>query len=309
MQYKRSNFLLMISMGLILVSFISLIIWGYQKYFSTEPDTKKMNTGSAVITDTLPVNTAEASPGTETDSFPAEQQPVNPSPQEPFTAEDSLAEMKQEVADLMNSSKTDAELRNALNQINQLNQKIKALENRNSSIEEENRKLQATVEKISKIKTTAVSVPDKKTETKKEKKSVDNTQGSSTRTVISAISLGAFYTKGNDEVKTNEAGRTEKFSGSLLYKNTANPTGEETEVFLVVYRPDGKLLNSGWETGTFSTPQGKMNYTTRLRFDCAPGESRKVGFSIYADRYQKGRYKLYAYINGKLSGTAVKSLY
>lgn len=125
---------------------------------------------------------------------------------------------------------------------------------------------------------------------------------------ISSIKLGASYSQGNDEYKTNESVLAEKFSGTIVFTNASNPPGEITDVYLIVYRPDGKLLNSGWESGSFSTLKGKMIYTTRISFDCGPDESKNVGFSIYSDRFQKGRYSLYAYVNGKLAGSAFKIL-
>lgn len=300
MQYQRSNRLLMISMGLILISFVSLIIWGYQKYY--EPDLPDSNNSKNYIRLKDSTKTDNESLGSEEDAA------ADHSAAAVGNHPDSITAIREKMAEITTASANEAELLEARKKIKELNEKITAAENRNKAIEEENKRLQSAVKKISQPQQATVIAPAKEPIKNNERKKAPEPVISNRQAAITSVYLGAYYAEGNDEIKTKESGRAEKFSGNIVFRNAGDGGDNAANVYIVVYRPDGKLLNSGWETGTFTTAKGKMNYTTRLSFDCGPDETKKVHFNIYPDRFQKGRYSIYAYLNGKPAGTAFRTL-
>nr|MBP7109608.1 hypothetical protein [Chitinophagaceae bacterium] len=54
--------------------------------------------------------------------------------------------------------------------------------------------------------------------------------------------------------------------------------------------------------------EGKKSYTRKVRFDYERGENKKLLFSLNADDYMKGNYKLQVYHNGYMIGQTNKVL-
>jgi hypothetical protein len=146
-----------------------------------------------------------------------------------------------------------------------------------------------------------------------QKVSYDNTGTPEKSEPVSALTatdlrLTALMTNDDKEVETIIAKETEKLVGSFFIKNSAG-TNSNTEVMIVVIQPDGQVLkNSAWESGTFSTEEGRKIYSYKIRFDSNRGEVKHLDFSLNADGFQKGSYIMQVYHNGKLIGRALKNL-
>ena len=125
----------------------------------------------------------------------------------------------------------------------------------------------------------------------------------STSSVFSASEL-KLSAANNDDAEVANAEETEKFIGSLTVRNSlVQGIGE---VMLVLIQPDGKVLRSAWESGSFDTDGGKKIYSRKIKFDYNKGEARRINFSVPADNIQKGTYTLQVYSNGKVIGRVAK---
>jgi hypothetical protein len=91
---------------------------------------------------------------------------------------------------------------------------------------------------------------------------------------VSNINLKAVAT--DNITETNAADETGKLIGSFIVKNTINPFNN-TEMMVVLVQPNGRVLQpSPWESGTFSTPEGKKIYSCKVKFDYRKGRANNV---------------------------------
>ena len=183
--------------------------------------------------------------------------------------------------------------------------KITELRNTNLSVENENRRLNEMIKQLRESgQTENASLPSQKTA------AVNNTmpaQGTGPSYAASNLSLTA-YADENAQKETVKAEQVSKIVGSLMFKNNSNVAGP-AEVIVVVLQPNGKVLQkSAWESGTFISDKGKMIYSCRLRNDYAPGESRKLAFTLNQENYIKGNYTMQVYFNGVLIAKTNKQL-
>lgn len=125
---------------------------------------------------------------------------------------------------------------------------------------------------------------------------------------LSEMNISGLYLDDNKYVETDLANQTSKFSGSFVLKNNRSVI-KYGDIHIVISRPDGKLLQSStWDAGTFETSAGRRIYSTKVKYDCDIGESKKINFSISADQYPKGNYSFDFYQNGYIIGKTAKSL-
>lgn len=234
--------------------------------------------------------------------------------------------LKAEIAGLLKKQNNDADLKMARQKIEELQQKVEKLTDKNSDIEKENKKLFAVLRRLSderiaaeqKSKAWPVVYENKAPETskpaantavtaKQNAVSTSTTVGS-TAMATDDIRLSAFTVTDTKEIETSQAFLTDKFTGSFTLRSAAlqNAGGE---VIVVITQPDGKVLQkSSWESGTFQTAEGKKVYSCRLRFDGTGSDQKKLSFFITAPNFIKGNYTMQIYSKGVLIGKLVKSL-
>ncbi len=212
--------------------------------------------------------------------------------------------LKTEITTILEDKSPDADLALAKVKIDQLQALVGLLKNKNSEITKENERLYALLKQLSNEGRTAdFSSKNTTQETAAISKTttdaglrIDNIQ-------LSAIASGDFMEK-----ETMSAGETDKLVGSFVVKNNGGQNSV-SEVMVVVLQPDGKVLqNSNWETGIFYTKQGKQIYSNKLRFDNNSGETKKLNFSLQADKYLPGKYTVEVYHNGQMVGKSTKTL-
>lgn len=237
-----------------------------------------------------------------------------------------INKLKAEIAGLLKKQNNDADLKMARQKIEELQQKVEKLTDKNSDIEKENKKLFAVLRRLSderleseqKSKAWPVVYENKAPETNKPaanttataKPNTVNTGNTSANTAMATddIRLSAFTVTDTKEIETSQAFLTDKFTGSFTLRSAAlqNAGGE---VIVVITQPDGKVLQkSSWESGTFQTAEGKKVYSCRLRFDGTGSDQKKLNFSIAAPNFIKGNYTMQIYCKGVLIGKLVKSL-
>jgi hypothetical protein len=127
--------------------------------------------------------------------------------------------------------------------------------------------------------------------------------------IASDLHLSALMeTDNNKELETFQALQTDKLVGSFVVQND-NSQNNNAEVIVVVLQPDGQVLQkSAWESGTFSTRDGKKIYSCKMRFDYNKGEAKHLIFSLTSDKYMKGNYIMQIYHNGTMIGKLSKTL-
>jgi hypothetical protein len=216
--------------------------------------------------------------------------------------------LKNEIGNLLNDTLSIEGLELAKKKIQILEYKIEALNNRNSSIEADNKRLNEIINNLQAKNNIAEN----------KKAVVLNTKSSITpsmekpavqKNVLIANNplFTGFFTDNNKTKETTSVDVMQKINGSVeIYSNT-NITN--AEIVIILLQPDGQAVrNNEWETGVFSTKEGNRKiYSTIVRFDYKVGESKLCNFSINAIDIPKGKYTLQVYYKGVQIATSAKN--
>jgi hypothetical protein len=169
-------------------------------------------------------------------------------------------------------------------------------------------KINTTTPKAAEDKTNLSSKPNNATQKSKPTKNKDNTTSLGTFFSVMDMSVTGLAEDDNRYIETNLAEKTNKINGSFVLKNEHSDI-KKGDIHIVISKPDGKLLQSStWDAGTFETSSGRRIYSTKVKYDCDIGETKKINFSISADQYPKGNYAIDFYQNGYIIGKTVKVL-
>ena len=140
------------------------------------------------------------------------------------------------------------------------------------------------------------------------KATVNNKANTASFFALSSLDVKGLYEDDNKYLETNLATQTNKLSGSFELKNLHSEI-KNGDIHIVITKPDGKLLQSStWDAGTFETDNGRRIYSTKVKYSCDIGETKKLNFSINADQYPRGNYSIDFYQNGYIIGKTVKAL-
>lgn len=301
--------LLALSVLFLVVSFVLLCVLGYNFYTQQKTGKQKIavipsqitNTATEKTRDTLQRLYAAAVNTITTDSTLDSAFGTADSAQAAL-GDNKLSDyykLKGEINTLLkDSSSSMADLELARFKIKELQYKVDELKNRNVDVEKENKRLRALLEQFAMNNSGAGSPLNTGAGNDK---AIENIK--STSPVFSASEL-KLTAANNDDDEVANADETEKFVGSLVVRNSL--VQGMGEVMLVLTQPDGKVLRSAWESGSFDTDGGKKVYSRKIKFDYNKGESRRLNFSVPADNIQKGAYTLQVYNNGKVIGKTVK---
>lgn len=169
-------------------------------------------------------------------------------------------------------------------------------------------KVKITTPQAAEDKTKMSSKPNNATQKPKTSKNKNNTSLSGTFFSVTDMSVTGLAEDDNRYIETNLAEKTNKINGSFVLKNEHSDI-KKGDIHIVISKPDGKLLQSStWDAGTFETTNGRRIYSTKVKYDCDIGETKKINFSISADQYPKGNYSIDFYQNGYIIGKTVKVL-
>jgi hypothetical protein len=125
----------------------------------------------------------------------------------------------------------------------------------------------------------------------------------------SNISLTPVTVKNDRERETTAANKVSKLVISFDVKNSITDKTSD-ELYVIITQPDGRVLKDDvWESFSIDTKKdGKKSYTRKVRIDYEKGENKNLIFSLNADEYMKGNYKLQVYHNGYMIGQTSKVL-
>jgi hypothetical protein len=317
MRYRKLSLLLVISLVMLLLISLGLIItWVY--YFYDENNQE----GKAV----LPARDSVALVSRQRDSLKhvyastlnGLRNPVDSIWNKEFTPKDSidskLAEfdrLRQEISILLQRSTSNTELDTARTKIAFLQRTIEDLRNRTLAIEQENKRLNEVVQKLStrlgkQEGPVATEHPDKRAI--KMGNTSANTAVASSGFTTSDLRLTAYKSLDGSQEETEEAGLANMLRGSFTLRNN-DAEDYHGEVYVVVQQPDGKpLINSAWESGSFDSKDGKKVYSARIPFDYSAGEQKHLSFSINTEDLFIGGYSMLVYHNGIVIGKTSRTL-
>lgn len=309
MRDTKSLSLLLLSSVLFLLSIILLCTWGYQYYHQIQEDKSKTE---------ITKNTAPSVPDSTRDSLlKIYKVTLNSLDQRFDTASynaDSLAgnldinlkefyTLRDEIATLLQDKNNSVDLALASKKIAELQKKVQELRYRNSDVENENRKLKAILEQLTKeTKNIDLNAQQSISENKNLAAKVNAAASIS----VSNLSLTALAN--NDMQETNEAQQAEKLVGAFTIKNTGS-TNTKCDLLVVVLQPDGQVIQkSQWESGSFISNQGKKIYSFKIICETSKGESKRLNFTLTPDNYLKGSYTFQIFHNGIMIGRINKNL-
>ena len=309
MRDTKSLSLLLLSSVLFLLSIILLCTWGYQYYHQIQEDKSK----------TQAVNTPPVVPDSTRDSLlKIYQATLSSLDNKVDTASyyaDSLKgnlninleefyKLRDEIAGLLKTNSPNADQLNlARKKVTELQQRVEQLRYRNTDVENENKKLHAILDQLSKE---SQDVEQNVRQVTNDNVTLSNKINNIV--AISAANLNLTAVAGNNQDETDQAKQVEKLVGSFTVKNNGNSFAK-CDIVVVVLQPDGQVIQkSAWESGSFETKSGKKIYSCKIRCEAPQGETKQLNFSLNADSYQKGNYTMKIYHNGVMIGKILKTL-
>jgi hypothetical protein len=216
-----------------------------------------------------------------------------------------INKLKEEISVILKNKNNVTSLGTAGEKIEELQLKISQLQNRNTDIENGNKKLKKLLQKIITEENSGIQSANSLPAAEILQHAKPNVSP-----VFSAydIRVTAVVSKNEKDVETVLADETEKLNGSFVVKSN-NYQNKTAEIVVVVLQPNGRVLqNSVWEAGTFDTPEGRKNYSDKIHFDYSSGESKRLQLSLSTENFQKGNYTIQIYYNGTVIGKIVKVL-
>lgn len=310
MRDTRSLLLLLVSLLLVIVSFVLIWTWGYSYYAKKEePKTIIVSPDAAAITDRIRDSLQKEYSATLSQLDLQLDSTLNNSDSLKTQLDVKLAEfyrLRAEIAAILMNRNNNNNFIVAKQKIGELQNKVDDLKDKNQDVENENKKL---TDVISQIKTSETN-PDKNPKLTTTIKPVSTEKNNAVYQPFTAseLRLAAVMNIDENETETTFAEKTEKLNVSFTVVNF-NSQLSNAEMMVVVLKPDGRVLkSSAWDTGTFNTVDGKKIYSYKFNFNYSRGEAKRLLFSIKGVSLAKGNYTMEVYHNGLLIGRMVKTL-
>jgi predicted nucleic acid-binding Zn-ribbon protein len=209
---------------------------------------------------------------------------------------------------LKNKNASPSDISKAAKMVSELRGKIDSLKQQNNSLEDERSRLN---NELGSLTDEMKSLQNNVQQLGQENKNLSDKLNEASVFFTSEIRLAAIQVKGSGskEIETHLAKRTDKFVVSFIVQNNI-VQDNNAEVVVVITDPKGQVIqNSVWESGTFDTQtQGRKSFTRRLKFEYNKGEQKRLLFSLEANDYYKGDYKMQVFHKGFLVGNITKTL-
>lgn len=306
MRDTKSLLLLLVSLLLVVVSFVLIWTWGYSYYTSNagvktsyvqtiqDPASianKVRDSLQKVYNETLKnLDLQLNSTLTHSDSLQNE-------------LEDKLAEfyrLRNEIAAILKTRTANNNFTVAKQKIGELQTKVEDLKDKNQVVDTENQRLNKVLTDISKPEQPVKPGTILKTSAPEKPPSINS--------AFIASDMKLWAMNNTDETETPLADKADKLAGTFSVMNF-NSQLTNAEMMVVVIKPDGKVLKgSGWDAGTFNTPEGKKIYSHKFSFAYTRGEFKRLAFSLKGGNLSKGNYTMEIYHNGIMIGKMTRSL-
>ena len=312
MKDTKTVSLLFISLLLLLLaSLVLLFTWGYNKFYKTqtEPVSQlivKNKTSVDDYRDSLQklytstinnINTKMDATVEHTDSLHLNS---DISPVEFY-------KLKTEIENILKNHPLKADLDVARQKILELQYKLAELQNKNISVEEENKRLNGKLNQLThEIKKVEQNIKPDVYENIVPAKNTTQLRAFT----ISQLSISAVIDDDGVQHETLQAKQANRLVGSFTFTAKKNFSEfSNADIFAIVLQPNGHTMQgSEWESGAFDTHEGRKIYSSKLHFENSQGESKHLSFSLSADTFQKGRYTIQLYYDGIMIGKAFRTL-
>lgn len=310
MRDTKSLLLLLVSLLLVLVSFVLIWTWGYSYY--TKSETAKTNAiqpaaDSAAIANKVRDSLQKVYDATLQEMDTQLNSTLIHSDSLQNELEIKLAEfyrLRTEITAILKNRPVNNSFAVAKQKIGELQTKVDGLKEKNLVVDNENRKLNDVLNAISKSE----KIADKNTAPATIVKTTNPERTNPVYSAFTASDMRLSAITNTDESETALAEKADKLSGTFTVMNF-NSQLTNAEMMVVVIKPDGKVLKgSGWDSGTFTTPEGKKIYSYKFSFSYSRGEAKRLAFSLRGGTLPKGNYTMEVYHNGMMIGKVIKSL-
>ena len=315
MRDTKSLLLLLVSLLLVLVSFVLIWTWGYRFYHKDDAynvNAKILITDSNALANRIGdslqkiYNETLYKLDTQLDSTLINSDSLKKQLDIRLGEFFRLSNEITAILNRRNNNNSNVDFNMAKQKIGELQNKVEDIRDKNTVVENENKRLGDILEQERK----AEKKPEKTVNQKTFESNVTVEKKEVVNTVFTAsdLKLSAIMITDDTEAETNAADKAEKLMGSFAVVNYSSQL-TNAEMVIVVLQPDGRVLKtSGWESGTFNTPVGKKVYSYKLNFNYSKGEVKQLQFSLKADKLTKGNYTMEVYYNGTVVGRMVKTL-
>jgi len=319
MRDTKSLLLLLVSLMLVLVSFGLLWTWGYRftnKNDEVKTEAKPAPLDSAAIADKVRDSLQKEYNITLQDLDSQLDSTLYNADSLKNELDFKLSEfyrLRNEITTLLKNRNNGNDFKVAKQKINELQAKVQDFREKNQDVEKENSKLSAILDQLDKTENkqkNGSKQPDTNNRTAPEKPKPAPENSGAVYPVFTASDLrfSALMFTNDEEVETNSAAKVSKLSGSFSVMNF-NSQFTNAEMVVVVRQPDGTVLKtSGWESGTFNTPEGKKVYSYKINFNYSKGEAKRLTFTLKTGNLAKGSYTMEVYYNGSLIGKTTRTL-
>lgn len=310
MRDTKSLLLLLVSLLLVLVSFVLIWTWGYSFYSKNgvvQTNAIQPAPDSAAIANKVRDSLQKVYDATLKDLDIQLNTTLTNSDSLQNELNVKLAEfyrLRTEITAILKNKTANNNYTVAKQKIGELQTKVDDLKEKNQVVDTENKKLNAVLTEISKV--------EKSTENNARPgiivKSAISEKSNPVYSAFTTSDLRLAAVNNTDDNETALAEKADKLSGTFTIMNF-NSQLTNAEMMVVIIKPDGKVLKgSGWDSGTFNTPDGKKIYSYKFNFSYARGEARRLAFSLKAGTLTKGNYAMEVYHNGVMIGKVVKTL-
>ncbi len=312
MRDNKSLLLLLLSLLLVLVSFVLIWTWGYSFYTKTDErktDHKLTVIDSAAIAGKISDSLQKIYAATLHDLDSQLDSTLTNSDSLKTELDIKLAEfyrLKTDIVRLLKDRNAGNDFAVARQKIGQLQIKADDLKEKNLVVDLENKKLADVLKQITKSENDQ-DRNIKSTATIKNNTSQKSNPVFATFTA-SDIRFTALNSTGVSEIETGFAEKADKLNGSFTVMNY-NSQLINAEIMVIVLAPEGRVLkSSGWDSGTFNTPDGKKVYSYKFNFPYSMGEPKRLFFTLRTSHLTKGNYSMEVYHNGLIIGRLTKNL-
>ncbi len=312
MRDTKSLLLLLVSLLLVLVSFVLILTWGYNLYSKSgvvKTVVTQSGTDSAAIANKVGDSLQKLYSATLLDLDTQLDSTLTNSDSLRNQLDVKLAEfyrLRNEIAEMLKTRNTKNNFTVARQKIGELQTKVDDLKEKNQVVDKENKKLYGILNDIGKTE----KAVDKNTQTANIVKTntAERANPVFSAFTVSDLRLSGVNNTGEKETETNVAEKTDKLTGTFTVMNF-NSQLTNAEMMVIVIRPDGKIIkSSGWDSGTFNTPDGKKIYSYKFNFIYARGEVKQLAFTLRGNALIKGNYTMEVYHNGLMIGKTIKAL-
>lgn len=310
MKNRKALYLLIFALIVVTISFILISIWGYHYYFDSgkpQPISQNIPQDSTIAHKTSLKDSLQMLLNTTVDQLGDE----NDSTLNDSTVDKTLAlkliefnRLKNEITEILRNKSSSQDMSDAGQKIEQLQQSVDELRDKNNEVAAENERLNNMVKQLMSTKGGTAD----KAKPSRSSKSHLASSAYTLPVLVSHLRFVAMTVNDDNEAVTNIAAKTERLSGS--FQVNIKPSNTTPTIYVVVIQPNGKtLFNSAWQSGNFETQTGRKVYSALLHFDNIKDNQKRLSFTIDSHNFQKGKYIMQVYHQGIMIGKLTRTLF